>query len=50
MSAQRGLFFWFSVVCVTILVIAVLPVISVSLTYAISSALGCSVNEGGATP
>ena len=50
MSAQRGLFFWFSMVCVTILVIAVLPVISVSLTYAISSALGCSVNEGGATP
>jgi hypothetical protein len=50
MSAQRGLFFWFSVVCVTILVIAMLPVISVSLTYAIASALGCSVNEGGATP
>jgi hypothetical protein len=35
---------------VTILVIALLPVISVSLTYAIASALGCSVNEGGATP
>ena len=50
MSTQRGPFFWFSAVCVTILVIAVLPVISVSLTYAISSALGCSVNEGGATP
>jgi hypothetical protein len=49
-SAQRGLFFWFSAVCVTILVIALLPVISVSLTYAIASALGCSVNEGGATP
>jgi hypothetical protein len=50
MSAQRGPFFWFSAVCVTILVIALLPVISVSLTYAISSALGCSVSEGGATP
>jgi hypothetical protein len=50
MSAQRGPFFWFSGVCVTILVIAMLPVISVSLTYAIASALGCSVNEGGATP
>jgi hypothetical protein len=50
MSTQRGLFFWFSAVCVTVLVIALLPVISVSLTYAIASALGCSVNEGGATP
>ena len=50
MSARRGPFFWFSAVCVTILVIAMLPMISVSLTYAIASALGCSVNEGGATP
>jgi hypothetical protein len=50
MSTQRGPFFWFSAVCVTILVIAVVPVISVSLTYAVASALGCSVNEGGATP
>jgi hypothetical protein len=49
-SAQRGPFYWFSAVCVAILVIAMLPVISVSLTYAIASALGCSVNEGGATP
>jgi hypothetical protein len=37
-------------VCVTILVIAVLPVLSVALTYAMASALGCPVNEGGATP
>jgi hypothetical protein len=50
MSTQRGPFFWFSAVCVTILVIAVVPVLSVSLTYAVASALGCSVNEGGATP
>jgi hypothetical protein len=50
MSGQRGLFFWFSAVSVTILVIALLPAISVSLTYVIASALGCSVNEGGATP
>jgi hypothetical protein len=50
MSTQRGPFFWFSAVCVTILVIAVVPVISVSLTYAVASALGCSANEGGATP
>jgi hypothetical protein len=50
MSTQRGPFFWFSAACVTILVIAILPVISVSLTYGIASALGCSVNEGGATP
>jgi hypothetical protein len=50
MSMQRGPFFWFSAVCVTILVIALLPVISVSLTYVIAASLGCSVNEGGATP
>jgi hypothetical protein len=50
MSTQRGPFYWFSAVCVTILVVALLPVISVSLTYVIASALGCSVNEGGATP
>jgi hypothetical protein len=49
-SAQRGPFFWFSALCVTVLVIALLPVISVSLTYVIASTLGCSVNEGGATP
>jgi len=50
MSTLRGPFYWLSTVCVTILVIAALPVISVSLTYVFASALGCSVNEGGATP
>ena len=50
MSAERGFFHRLSVVCAWIIGIAVLPIISVLCTYTLSSALGCGVNEGGATP
>ena len=50
MSARRGAFFWLSAVCATIIVIALLPLMSLLLAGAIASSLGCSVNEGGVTP
>ena len=50
MSSQRGPFYWLSVICAAIIVIAELPLISVLCTYGLASILGCTVNEGGATP
>jgi hypothetical protein len=50
-SASRGsAFLWLGIVFVLIVLLAVAPLLSALLAGAIADALGCGLNEGGASP
>jgi hypothetical protein len=50
MSAQRShAFIWLSVTFVVIVLFATSPLISASIAGGMANALGCTVNEGGAS-
>jgi hypothetical protein len=49
-AARRSVFLWLGISFVLIVLLALAPLLSALLAGAIADALGCGLDEGGATP